>query len=133
MRRTHVFVTMLAMIGAPSVSLAQVVSLQPHGHYFTIDHAIRVATVSLTKDIVKVEGGRVVDDGLGEPFVLGAATLNMSVPSAPKIVFTITNRTEASIPLQDVLIYERTMVAAKDLPGTTVGAPFMPTSASGWG
>jgi hypothetical protein len=136
MRRAHSFVVLLAITAVPSFGLAQVVSLQPYGPYFTIDHPIPVATVSLVRDIVALEGARVIDDGHGEPFVLGNATLNLRVPSSPTIVLTMTNATGAPIPLKDVLIYERTMVSEKDLPdlpGTTVGAPYMPMSAAGWG
>ena len=132
MRIVHsAFVTLLAVSAVPSSGLAQVLSLDHGGHRYSFDHAVPVATVSLVGDIVALDDARVVKDSYGEPFVLGAATLDVSVPHLAKIVFKMTNATETPIKLKDVLVYARTMVSAKDLRGTTVGAPHMPMSAAG--
>jgi hypothetical protein len=127
--------SLLLASAAPTNAVAQVLTLPayPYPHPRPLEHAVPVATVSLVGDVVTLEGARVVQDAYGEPFVLGAATLNLNTPSQPRVVFTMTNGTEAPIPLRDVLIYERTMVSAQSLRGVTVGAPFMPVSAAGWG
>lgn len=128
---------LLAVIAVPSVSIAQVLTLaragNPLGLPLNVDHQVPVATVSLAGDIVALGGGRIVQDPFGEPFMLGAATLDRHVASEGKIVFSITNVTDATIALKDVVIYERTMLSSLHLSGVTVGAPFMPTSAAGWG
>jgi hypothetical protein len=127
-------VILLAGSAVPSVGSAQVLTLQPLRYASSLDHAVPVATVSLVGDIVALGGARIVEDSYGEPFVLGGATLDVSVPSRAKVVFTMTNATETPIPLRDVMVYERTMLSAssKYLRGVTVGAPHMPLSASGW-
>lgn len=127
--------SLLLTSAAPTNALAQVLTLPAYAypHQRPLEHAVPVATASLVGDVVTLEGARIVQDSYGEPFVLGAATLNLSTPSQPKIVFTMTNDTEVPIPLKDVLIYERTIVSAQSLRGVTVGAPFMPMSAAGWG
>lgn len=129
--------TLLTVTAFPSTGSCQVLTLHDYGnplrHAHNLDRAVPVATVSLVDDIVALDGARVVQDPYGQPFVLGAATLDRHDPSRLKIVFTMTNRTDTVIPLKDVLIYERTMIAATSLRGVTVGAPVMPTSAAGWG
>jgi hypothetical protein len=127
------FVIVLGVTAAAPSAAAQVLTLFDYGYAHNLDHPVPVATVSLVGDIVELDGSRVVQDSYGEPFVLGAATLDLRVPSQPKVVFTITNRTEKPIRLQDVLVYERTMVASTYLHGVTVGAPYMPMSSAGWG
>ena len=127
--------SVLLASAAPTHALAQVISLPAYAypHPRPFDRAVPVATVSLVGDVVTLEGARIVQDAYGDPFVLGAATLNLSSPSQPKIIFTMTNRTEVAIALKDVLVYERTMISAQSLRGVTVGAPFMPMGAAGWG
>jgi hypothetical protein len=132
MRIAYSAVVALLVIGAvPPVGVAQVLTLDQHGYRWSLDHAVPVATVSLVGDIVALGGARVVQDTYGEPFVLGAATLDVTVPGRAKVVFTMTNATEMPIRLKDVLVYERTMVSSTYLRGVTVGAPYMPLSVSG--
>ena len=45
----------------------------------------------------------------------------------------MTNRSDVPVPLKDVIVYERTMVAAQYLPGLDAGAPYMPLGTAGWG
>jgi hypothetical protein len=132
MRIAYSALMALLVTGAvPSSGAAQVLTLDQLGYRWSLDHAVPVATVSLVGDIVALDGARVVQDSYGEPFVLGAATLDVSVPHRAKIVFTMTNASAVPIPLKDVQVYERTMVSSRYLRGVTVGAPYMPTSASG--
>lgn len=121
-------------VGIPSVGAAQVIDLNPFPYRTTLDHDVPVATVSLVDDIVTLGGGRVVRDPYGE-FVLGAATLDLRMPSQPRIAFTIKNTSEMPVALKDMLIYERTMLSGSSAPlrGTAVGAAYMPLSAVGWG
>jgi hypothetical protein len=125
-----VFVTLLAVSAVPSIAVAQVVSLRPAGVFRSFDHAVPVATVSLVGDIVALDSGRIVQDSYGEPFVLGAATLDVSVPYLAKVVFKMTNVTEKPIPLKDVHVFQRTMVSSKHYRGVT-GAPYVPLGANG--
>lgn len=127
--------TLLLAGAAATTPSAQTFSLPAYayGRAQHLAQTVPVATVSLVGDVVRLGGARVVQDTYGEPFVLGAATLDLRIPSQPKIVFTMTNDSDAPISLNDVLIYERTLVSAEYLRGVTVGAPFMPMSAAGWG
>jgi hypothetical protein len=121
----------VAAAGLPPAAYAQL-SLQPYGGDFRLDHDVPVATVSLVGDIVTLGSARTVTDSYGAPFVLGAATLDRHDPAAPRIVFTMANTSGAPIRLSDVVIYERTMLAAQRFRDVTVGAPYMPSSAAGW-
>jgi hypothetical protein len=69
-----------------------------------LDYAVPVVTVSRVGDIVALAGARVVEDDRGEPFVLGKATLDLRDPSHAKVVFTMTNATEAPILFKDLPI-----------------------------
>jgi hypothetical protein len=75
-----VLLSLVLASALPSVSFAQL-PLTPFAenpwpicdqHF---DRPVRVASVSRVNDIVSLAGARVVDDGHGEPFVLGAASL----------------------------------------------------------
>ena len=133
--RYSALIVLLATSAVPSVGLAQVLTLRQLGNPRTLDHGVPVATVSLVDDLVVLGGARIVEDTYGEPFVLGHATLDRRIPSQARVVFTMTNPTEKPISLKDVLIYERTLLSASSshLRGVTVGAPYMPLSAAGWG
>src|SRR6478672_11028678 len=105
MRVAHsALMSLLLASAVPTYALAQVLTLPAYAspHPQSLDHTVPVATVSLVGDVVTLGGARIVQDSYGEPFVLGAATLNLSAPSQPKIVFTMTNGTEVPIPLKDV-------------------------------
>ncbi len=95
-----------------SVGSAQVLTPLSGGQHFGLDHAVPVATVSRVGDIVAPGGARIVQDQRGEPFVLGAATLDLRDPSNAKIVFTMTNPADTAIALNDVEITAHTMVSA---------------------
>src|SRR6187200_2338776 len=131
MRIVHsAFAILMAVTAVPAIGSAQVRALEVYKP-FSLDHAVPVATVSLVGDIVALDGARIVQDAYGEPFVLGAAKLDRRV-SQTKVVFSITNASEKPIRLQDVVIYQRTMVSSTYFRDTMVGAPYMPMSASGW-
>jgi len=124
------FVVVLAVTAAPSVAAAQVLSLDQVGYRYSFDRQVPAATVSLVDDIVVLGGARVVNDPYGEPFVLGDATVDVRVPYRAKVVFTMTNATATPIRLQDITVYQRTIVAAQHLRGVAVGAPFTPSGAN---
>src|ERR1051326_2538659 len=132
MRNVHTTVlTLLVVTAVPSVGVAQVLTLEPSGgRRQSLDHAVPVATVSLVGDIVSLDGGRIVQDSYGEPFVLGTAKLDLSDRSQTKVVFTMANATETPIPLEDVVVYGRTITSATYV-RAAVGAPYTPTSAAG--
>jgi hypothetical protein len=132
MRNVHTTVlTLLVVTAVPSVGVAQVLTLEPSGgRRQSLDHAVPVATVSLVGDIVSLDGGRIVQDSYGEPFVLGTAKLDLSDRSQTKVVFRMVNATGTPIPLEDVVVYERTITSATYV-RAAVGAPYTPTSAAG--
>lgn len=79
-----------------------------------LDHPVPVVTMSRVGDIVALSGARVVDDGKGEPFVLGAASLDLHDPAHAKVVFRIANATDAPIRLDDVVIHEASLCSVPD-------------------
>jgi hypothetical protein len=99
----------LATIAAPSVGLAQVLTpfslweRDPlHQNRLRLDHVVPVATVNLVGDVVALDEPLVVQDPAGEPFVLGAASLDLRDPSHARIVFTLTNASSEAIPWNTV-------------------------------
>jgi hypothetical protein len=114
---------LLVASAVPSVGSAQVRtpfrSPTPDQRF---DHVVPVATVSLVGDIVALAGARTVQDPSGEPFVLGAATLDLRDPAHAKVVFTMTNVTEMPILLNEVEI----MRGRWFLRSPTMGAPPSP-------
>jgi hypothetical protein len=117
MRVAYSALMILVMASAvPSVGEAQV--LNPFGDpgkhdRARLDHVVPVATVSRVGDIVALADARVVQDPSGEPFVLGAATLDVRDPSHARIVFTVANATGRPLPLNDLDVIERTMVSSR--------------------
>ena len=94
MRIVHTALMSLLLGSAiPSVGFAQVLlpfEGKPWPRYDEhLNRAVPVATVSRVGDIFALAGGRIVEDGHGEPFVLGAATLDLRDPSHAKVVFTM--------------------------------------------
>lgn len=79
-----------------------------------LDRPVPVATVSRVNDIVALAGARVVDDGHGEPFVLGAASLDVHDPAHAKVMFAIANASDSPIPLDDVVINEMNLCSIPD-------------------
>jgi hypothetical protein len=119
MRIVHTAFLSLVLAGAvPSAGSAQV--LTPFAefpgliHDQHLDHPVPVATVSRVGDIVTLSGARIVDDGHGEPFVLGAASLDLHDPVHAKVRFTIANATDAPIPLDDVMINATSLCSISD-------------------
>jgi hypothetical protein len=112
------FVTLLAVCAAPSTGVAQV--LLPFegkpwpGYNERLDRAVPVATVSRVGDIFALADARIVEDGHGEPFVLGSATLDLRDPAHAKVVFTMTNVTGTPILFTDVMIHEVLLCATGD-------------------
>jgi hypothetical protein len=119
MRIVHTALMSLLLGGAiPSVGFAQV--LLPFegkpwpGYDEHLDHAVPVATVSRVGDIFALAHARTVEDGHGEPFVLGTATLDLREPSHAKVVFTMTNVMETPILFTDVMIDAATLCSVPD-------------------
>ena len=111
--------SLLVVSAVPSVSFAQKVltpfQSNPGPTYDErLDHAVPVATVSRVGDIVALEGARVVDDGHGAPFILGAATFDLTDPAHAKVLFTMTNAVETAILLDDVVIEEVRLCSVPD-------------------
>jgi hypothetical protein len=111
MRIVHTaLMSLLLGIAVPSIGVAQVLTSfqsNPMPAYDEgLDHVVPVATVSRVEDIVALDAARTVDDGRGKPFVLGAASLDMSDAAHAKVVFTIANVTQTPVPLNDVEIFE---------------------------
>ena len=128
MRIAHsALMALLVMGAAPSVGVAQVLTLDQLGYHWSLDHAVPVATVSLAGDIVALDGARTVQDSYGEPFVLGAATLDVTSDRQDRLQDDECH--DGPIPLKDVLFYERTMVSRRIFRGATISAP-TPTSAA---
>jgi hypothetical protein len=108
-----VLMSLILASALPSVASAQVLTPfdENPGRIYDqhLDHSVPVFTVSRVGDIVALSGARIVDDDHGEPFVLGAASLDLRDPVHTKVVFTITNVTDAPIPLDDVVIHEASL------------------------
>jgi hypothetical protein len=106
MRVTYsALIALLVASAVPSVGWAQV--LTPFAgarNDQRLDHVVPVATVNLVGDMVALADARIVQDPSGEPFVLGAATLDLRDPSHAKIVFTMTNTSETPIPWNTVAL-----------------------------
>jgi hypothetical protein len=79
-----------------------------------LDHPVPVATVSRVDDLVSLSHPRTVQDGLGEPFVLGDASLDLRDPAHAKVVFTMANATQAPLLLDDVVIHEVRLCSLPD-------------------
>lgn len=107
-------VTLLAMCAVPPIDGAQqavtVFDNTPHDRQ-RLEHPVPVATVSRVGDIVALGDARIVPNPPGEPFVVGAATLNVSDPSHPRIGFTMTNTTPQPVDLSAVFVEANTMGA----------------------
>jgi hypothetical protein len=112
------FVVLLALCAAPAMGAAQVLlpfEGKPWPTYNErLDRAVPVATVSHVGDMFAFAGARVVDDGHGEPFVLGAASLDLRDPAHAKVVLTMTNVTGVPILFTDVMIHEVLLCATGD-------------------
>lgn len=98
------FGVLVLSLSAPSISVAQVLSpfalkaREPQ----TLVHAVPVATLNLVGDTIALDDPRVVRNPAGEPFVLGAASLDLRDPSRTTITFRITNATREPIPWNTV-------------------------------
>jgi hypothetical protein len=75
-------------------------------HDLRLDHVVPVATVSRLGQPIALADAHPVQDASGEPFVLGAASLDLSDPSHAMVVFTLTNATETPIPRKSVYVWE---------------------------
>jgi len=102
----------------PSVSFAQALTpfaSRPGSIYDErLDHVVPVATVSRVGDIVALDGARTVQDGHGEPFVVGTAALDLRDPVHATVVFTIANVTNHPILLDDVVIEDVRLCSVPD-------------------
>ena len=102
----------------PSVGFAQVLTpfeSNPMPAYDQrLRHLVPVATVSRVGDIVALDAARTVEDGRGKPFVLGAASLDLSDPARAKVVFTMANVTQTPVLLNDVEIFEWRVCSTTD-------------------
>jgi hypothetical protein len=104
----------LTLCAVPAVNAGQqVLTLfdNPFHDNQRLDHAVPVATVSRVGDIITLANARTVQNESGDAFVLGAATMDVTNPSRPRIGFTMTNSTQQPIQLSDVFIEATTMVA----------------------
>lgn len=107
MRFASSFVTaVIWAIAVPSVGGAQ--ELAPFSgvrlEHRGLAHAVPVATVNLVGDAVALANPRTVENSLaGEPFVLGAASLDLRDPSDARIWFTIQNASAEPVPWNTVL------------------------------
>jgi hypothetical protein len=115
----------LMLAGAvPSVTFAQIVV--PYGkadHVDRLDHVLPVAVVTRSGDAIAL-----TDPKPGAGFVLGAATLDITDPEHPRIVFTVGNATQTAIPLSRVHVHVATVNALAD----DESALFVPCGYSGW-
>ena len=108
MRMGHpVLMSLLLGSAIPSVAFAQAFLAESHlRHDLYLDHVVPVATVSRLGQPIELADAHRVQDASGEPFVLGAATLDVSDPSHATVVFTLTNATETPIPRKSVYVWE---------------------------
>ncbi len=118
MRRLHTVLMGLLLGGAiPSVGFAQVLlpfEGKPWPRYNErLDHAVPVVTVSRVGDFFALAHARTVEDEYGEPFVLGAATLDLRDPAHAKVIFTVTNVMETPVLFTDVMIHEVMLCALR--------------------
>lgn len=85
---------------SPSFAVAQIViSTPPLNALDRLDHVVPVATVTRSGDPIVLANAQP-----GDGFVLGAAQLDLTDPTFPKIAFTITNSTAAPQSLDNVSI-----------------------------
>lgn len=106
---------LVAASAARSVAVAQILTPPWDANYDQrLAHPVPIATVSRVGDIVAVDGSRTVDDGRGEPFVLGNAMLDLHDPVHAKVVFTMSNATEAPVLLEDIMIVETRWCSVPD-------------------
>ena len=95
--------TLLLGSAVPAIGLAQVLTPFSDQHpAHRLDRLVPVATVNLVGDVVALDDPLVVDDPTGEPFVLGAASLDLRDPSHAQIVFSMTNASSEPIPWNTV-------------------------------
>jgi len=73
-----------------------------------------VATLNLVGDMVALADARIVQDPSGEPFVLGAATLDLRDPARAKIVFTMRNASDMPMPWNTVELSVRRVTLLPD-------------------
>jgi hypothetical protein len=116
MRIVHTaLMSLLLSSASPSISVAQVLfpfEGKPWPRYDErLDRPVPVATVSRVGDFFALADARIVEDGHGEPFVLGAATLDLRDPAHAKVVFTMTNTTGTPVLFKDVMIHEVALCA----------------------
>ena len=138
--------TLLLVSAIPAIGLAQVLSpfRDTDQREHRLDRLVSVATVNLVGDVVALADSRVVDDPTGEPFVLGAATLDLRDPSHAQIVFSMTNASTEPIPWNTVELSVRRVTPVplddqiKGAPalffcahGALAGHPSRPTSPKG--
>jgi hypothetical protein len=115
-RACSAFVVLLAVCAAPSAEAIQHVLTPFHDALLeqqNLDHAVPIATVPRVGSIVALADARIVQNPSGQPFVLGAATLDVTNISSPRIGFTMTNTTQQPIQLSDVFIEAQTMAVDK--------------------
>jgi hypothetical protein len=126
MRITYsALITLMLASAVPSVGLAQVLSPflgKTLREERRLDHVVPVATVNLVGDMVALADPRVVDDPSGEPFVLGAASLDLRDPSHAKITFTMTNISSEPMPW-DTVRFDVRSVTRPDVVDRMRGAP----------
>ena len=138
--------TLLLGSAVPASGLAQVLTPFSDQHpAHRLDRLVPVATVNLVGDVVALDDPLVVDDPTGEPFVLGAASLDLRDPSHAQIVFSMTNASSEPIPWNTVELTVRrvTPVPVEDQNngapalffgcrhGVLAGHPSRPTSPKG--
>jgi hypothetical protein len=98
--------TLLVASAVPSVGVAQVFLPESRlRHDLRLDHVVPVATVSRLGQPIALADAHPVQDASGEPYVLGAATLDLSDPSHATVVFTLTNATETPIPRRSMYVW----------------------------
>ena len=123
MRITYsALLTLLLANAVPSLVAAQDLSpnwpMPPYDQH--LDHVVPIATVARVGGRLALANPRTVQDAQAEPFVLGAATLDLTNPSRATVTLTVTNTTDRAIPWNDLMFEE---VRICGVSGQTHGYP----------
>jgi len=134
------FALFVVTIAVPSVGVAQVLTPFSPMEFSpvqrdtqSLDRVVPVATVNLVGDVVRLADPLDVQDPSGEPFVLGAASLDLRDRSHVTIAFTLTNGSSQPI-LWNTVEFRVERVTPVPLDDQMKGAPdlfFCPLSRRG--
>lgn len=97
------FAVFVVTAAIPSTGIAQVLApFRPAPREHRLEHVVPVATVNLVGDVVELADPVIVQVPSAEPFVLGAASLDLRDPAHGTIRFTMTNASRRPIPWNTV-------------------------------